>query len=54
MKRGREFERDTDERHGGEGRGGGEHVARLIQTTYLNSAELWSRKFGPGRAELKS
>lgn len=38
----------------GGGGGGGEHVARLIQTTYLNSAELWSRKFGAGRAELKS
>lgn len=47
MKRGRE--RDTTW-----GEGAGEHVARLIQTTYLNSAELWSRKFGPGRAELKS
>lgn len=36
-------------------RGVDERLARLIQTTYLNSVELWCHKFsGLGTVELKS
>jgi len=33
-------------------RGVDERLARLIQTTYLNSVELWCRKFSSGSGRL--